>query len=126
MDETSVLRLPSLLPCSNWNNFTPFETALDVQPDRISNQSACFFLGISFRIAALKRGTHGEVPTIFVTFDDDGELVRLHMLNRNRRLASPSRFRRGLDFFYPRGRRAEHLPHPLPFAAPNSRLFRDN
>src|SRR4051794_33259615 len=61
------------------NRFTPFETALDVQPDRVGNQSASFILGMTFRIAPLKRRTHRKVPAIFVTFDDDGELVRLHV-----------------------------------------------
>ena len=53
----------------NW--FAPFETALDVQPDRVSNQRARLFLGIAFGVATLKCRTERKVTAVFVALDDD-------------------------------------------------------
>src|SRR5450759_2842165 len=51
-----------------------------MQPDRVLDEFASFLLGLTFRIAALQRGTDRNETAVFVLFNDHREFVILHSL----------------------------------------------
>ena len=77
------------------NRLTRLDPVLQMKTNRIGDQRARLFLRLPFRVAALERRTDGEISTVFVPFDDDGELVLGHSskLSGARGVAQPHEVR---------------------------------